>query len=83
MHVMSLGGLANAKLRLACAGEELKEARSLVKLLSTEKASRLVWGVGDVPQPLSDAAVSSYRHQQKLAGLLLQGTSPEPLPEVC
>ena len=63
-------------------GEEVKEARSLAKKLSAESASVLVWDRGDVPQPLSEAAVSSYRHQQKLAGLLLSGNPPEPIPTV-
>ena len=67
---------------LIFAGEELKQVKSLAQQLSAENSSALVWGVGDMHQPLSEAVVSSYRHQQKLAGLLLQGDPPEPLPEV-
>lgn len=64
------------------AGEEMKQARSLAQQLSAGDASALVWGVGDVHQPLSEAIVSSYCHQQELAGPSLQGGPPEPLPEV-
>ena len=54
-----------------------------MKQLSAEKASGLVWRAGNVPQPLSEAAVSSHRHQQKLSGLLLDETALEPLTQVC
>ena len=60
----------------------MKEARGLSKQLSAEGASALLWGKDSVPQPLSEAAVSGHRQQQKLAGLLLPGNPPEPLPMV-
>ena len=64
-------------------GEEMREARALAKQVSAEDRSALTWDAHDIPQPLSEATVSSYRQQQKLAGLLLQSSPPEPLPLVC
>ena len=42
----------------------------------------LVWQPQDVPQPASEAAVSSYRQQRKLAGLHLADACAVALPEV-
>ena len=55
--------------------------KGLTKQLAGERLP-LVWQPQEVPQPASEAAVSSYRQQQKLAGLHLADTCAVTLPEV-
>ena len=49
----------------------MKEASALAKQVLIEDLSALAWKAPDNPHLLTEAAVSSYRQQQKLAGLSL------------
>ena len=75
--------LSRLNFLLYLTGEEIREARALAKQLSTEDTSAPAWKARHIPQPRSEAAVSSRRQGLKLAGLLLYGRPPEPLPLVC
>jgi hypothetical protein len=61
----------------------MQEARVLAKQHLSTSSAKLRWEADDVPQPLTEAAVSSFRQRRKLAGLLLQEDSPDPLHQVC
>jgi hypothetical protein len=67
---------------LCCAGEEMQEARTLAKQHLKVGSAALTWEADDVPQPLTEAAVSSFRQRKKLAGLHLQDDSPDPPHQV-
>ena len=65
-----------------CAGEEMQEARALAKQHLSAGSAALMWEADDVPQPLTEAAVSSFRQRKKLAGLHLHNDSPDPPHQV-